>query len=202
MKCLTALALTATFALLLALSYLVHVWYLPVSVVFFSALLDSLVAAIGMTAILWLFRGAIPLSAFEVKLLVIIWLLLGYSFAISVPTVLDRSLSFYILEKLQQRGGGIRKSQIRDVFVHEYIPEFRLIDVRLTEQLASGTIIIENDCVMLTPRGRIFASLSRYFRKNLLPKRRLLGDEYTDALVDPFRNSARGKMGYECNGIR
>ena len=200
MKCLTALALTAIFALLLALSYLVHVWYLPVSVVFFSALVDSLVAAIGMTAILWLFRGAIPLSAFEVKLLVIIWLLLGYSFAISVPTVLDRSLSFYILEKLQQRGGGIRKSRIRDVFVHEYIPEFRLIDVRLTEQLASGTITIENDCVILTPRGRIFASLSRYFRMNLLPKRRLLGDEYTDALVDPFRNSARGKMGYECNG--
>jgi hypothetical protein len=199
MKCLAALGLTAGFVLLLALSYLVHVWYLPVSVVFFSALLDTLAAAIAMTAMLWLSRRAIPLSQFEIKLLMIIWLLLGYSFAISVPTVLDRSLSFYILEKLQQRGGGIRKSRMRDVFVHEYIPEFRLIDVRLTEQLASGTITVENDCVMLTPRGRVFATLSRYFRMNFLPKRRLLGDEYTDTLVDPFRISARGEMGYECS---
>jgi hypothetical protein len=200
MKCLAALALTASFALFLALSYLIHVWYLPVSVVFYGALLDSLAAAIGMTAVLWLFRGAIPLSLFEATLLLIIWLLLGYSFAISIPTVLDRSLSFYILEKLQQRGGGIRKSRMQDMFVNEYIPEFRLIDVRLTEQLASGTIIIKNDCVILTPWGRIMATLSRFFRMNFLPKHRLLGEEYTDVLVDPFKNSAQGKIGYECNG--
>ena len=48
--------------------------------------------------------------------MLLVWLLLGYILAISVPTVLDRSLSFYILEKLQQRGGGIQQSRFNEVF--------------------------------------------------------------------------------------
>ena len=64
-----------------------------------------------------------------------------------------------------------------------------MTDVRLTEQLSSGTIVIENDCVKLTKLGDQLASFSRLFRANLLPKRRLLMNKYTDDLVDPFRAS-------------
>ena len=96
------------------------------------------------------------------------------------------------------RGGGIREDAIGDVFVSEYMPEFRLVDVRLTEQQASGTIVIENGCVKLTPRGERLANFSRFFRTHLLPKHRLLAGEYTDDLVDPFKDSAKSAMGYEC----
>ena len=116
----------------------------------------------------------------------IIFLLLGYSFAISIPTVIDRSLSFYLLEKIQQRGGGIQKSGFEDVFIKEYMPEHHLVEIRLTEQLESGTIIIENSCVKLTKKGEILATISRYFRKHFLPKRRLLLGKYTSDLIDPF----------------
>ena len=85
-----------------------------------------------------------------------------------------------------------------DVFKDEYMPEFRLVDVRLTEQLQSGTIAIENGCVKLTPRGERLATLSRFIRTTLLPKHRLLAGVYTDALVDPFRASKKGPIGYEC----
>jgi hypothetical protein len=64
-----------------------------------------------------------------------------------------------------------------------------LVDVRLTEQLQSGTIRIENGCVHLTPKGDRLASFSRFFRAHLLPKQRLLLDSYGDDLVDPFRHS-------------
>jgi hypothetical protein len=140
------------------------------------------------------FRG---FTAFEKLQLLLIWLLLGYSFAISVPTVIDRSLSFYILEKLQQRGGGIKLADFDQVFTQEYVKEHRLVDVRLTEQQQSGTIIIKDGCVKLTAWGQTLATSSRFFRNHFLPKQRLLMGKYSDDLTDPFRNSP-AKVDYLC----
>lgn len=196
MKYLSALLFTLVYVALLLAIYVVHALYFPVNVVLYSALIDVLLAAVAGGLILIVFRA--PLNGFERVLLVVIWVLGGYAFAITGPTVLDRSLSFYILEKLQQRGGGIREDRIRDIFVDEYIPEYRLVDVRLTEQLESGTITINDGCVRLTAWGEELATISRYIRTHFLPKTRLLAGEYTDALVDPFKNSTTGEMGYEC----
>jgi len=106
-------------------------------------------------------------------------------------------LSFYILEKIQQRGGGIQQARFKEVFTEEYLPEHRLVDVRLTEQLESGTIRIVDGCVVLTERGHQLATFSRAFRMHLLPKRRLLMGKYSDDLTDPFRSSG-ASPGYEC----
>lgn len=200
MKFIHASLLTVLFIILLLSFYLLHIWYIPVNVIFYSAIADAAVAALVMAALIYFVaRHALQLTGFEYLLLFAIWLLGGYAFSISIPTVLDRSLSFYILEKLQQRGGGIKHEAIGKVFTDEYLPEFRLVDVRLTEQEASGTITIKNGCVKLTERGQSLASFSRFFRKNLLAKHRLLAGKYTDDLVDPFKNSQTGEMGYECN---
>lgn len=199
MKAVQALGLTFLYAVVLICVYIVHARYFPVHVVFYSAMLDALIALAAMVIAFFAIR-LVPLSlgGFERILLAMIWLLGGYAYAISVPTVLDRSLSFYILEKLEQRGGGIKEAAIGDVFVKEYMPEYRLVDVRLTEQLQSGTIKIENGCVKLTERGRIIATVSHYLRTHFLPKERLLMGHYTDALVHPFRDSPAGRQGYEC----
>lgn len=198
MKFVAALVLCLAYALVLACVYTVHVWFLPVNVIFYSAIADGVVAALIVAPLLWLFGAKLKFTGLERVLLLTLWLLAGYAFAISGPTVLDRSLSFYILEKLQQRGGGIRLDAIPQLFVKEYMPEFRLVDVRLTEQQQSGTIEIVDGCVRLTERGQRLASFSRFIRTNLLAKHRLLAGEYTDALVDPFAHGAQGPQGYEC----
>jgi hypothetical protein len=198
MKLLTAGLLTAAYVIVLAILYVVHVWYFNVNVVFYSAILDAMIACAIVGAFSLVLFARLPFDGFSLFLLVLIWAVGGYAFAISGPAVFDRSLSFYILEKLQQRGGGILESRIPDVFKDEYMPEFRLVDVRLTEQLQSGTVTIENGCVKLTPRGERLATLSRFIRTTLLPKHRLLAGVYTDALVDPFRASKKGPIGYEC----
>jgi len=180
---------TALYALLLLAVYYAHVRFGRVNVVFYAAIADALVAALlaGVLLLAWRYFGVF--NGFEKLQLVLIWVLAGYAFAISVPTVIDRSLSFYILEKLEQRGGGIRLADFEDVFTKEYVKEHRLVDVRLTEQLESGTIRIDDGCVRLTARGERLASLSRSFRKHLLPRQRLLMGQYSDDLTDPFRNS-------------
>ena len=197
MKYLKLLGATALFGLLLLVVYVVHVRYVPVNVVFYSAILDDVLAT-GLTLLLLAGIGWLrSFSRFEIAQMVCIWLLLGYSFAISVPTVIDRSLSFYILEKLQQRGGGIKLDAFDQVFTQEYVKEHRLVDVRLTEQQQSGTIVIRNGCVLLTDWGQTIATTSRYFRNHFLPKQRLLMGEYSDDLTDPFRNSVK-RSDYQC----
>lgn len=195
-RLLKAAGLTAVYVVVLLAVYVIHMRYFAVDVVFYAAIGDAFIALVitGLLLLLPCFRA---LSGLEKSLLCIIWLLGGYSFAISVPTVIDRSLSFYILEKLEQRGGGIRQSAFQDVFTKEYMVEHRLVDVRLTEQESSGTVEIVNGCVRLTKKGERIAALSRFYRKNLLPKRRLLLGVYSDDLTDPFRHSLQN-VDYRC----
>lgn len=189
MKNKKAIFASSIFFTLLLMFYLIHIKYFRVNVVFYSAVLDGVLASIFASVILFRIKCFSLFNIFEKSLMTVIWILAGYVFAISIPTVIDRSLSFYILEKLDQRGGGIQLVRFEEVFTKEYVIEYRLVDVRLTEQQASGTIIIQDGCVKLTDRGKQLAAFSRYFRKNFLPKQRLLMGEYTDSLTDPFRLS-------------
>lgn len=168
-----------------------------VNVVFYSAIGCAVVATLVASIPVLRARAFASFSALEKAQLLVIWLLVGYALAISLPTVIDRSLSFYLLEKLQQRGGGIREDAFADVFTKEYMVEHRLVDVRLTEQLESGTIEIHNGCVLLTERGQRLAHFSRWFRANLLPRQRLLMGQYTDDLTHPLENGSL-RTDYTC----
>lgn len=198
MKLIRTLTATALFTIILLVCYYVHIHFFKVNVVLYAAVADGVIATLIGGVLLFALRYFRILGHFEKFLLMIVWILSGYVCAISVPTLLDRSLSFYILEKLQQRGGGIRQDSFVQVFTQEYLKEHRLVDVRLTEQLESGTVVIRNGCVMLTEKGEQLASFGRYFRTHWLPKQRLLMGQYSDDLTDPFRHSSQDP-GYTCH---
>lgn len=197
MKLFRTITATTLFLALLVATYYLHMRFFKVDVVFYAAIADAILAVIATGIVLFTARYFQKIGTFEKFQLTVIWLLIGYSLAISLPTVIDRSLSFYILEKLQQRGGGIKQARMEQVFIQEYMKEHHLIDVRLTEQLESGTIEINNGCVQLTTKGSFIANASRIFRKHWLPRERLLMGSYTDALTDPFRNSEK-VADYQC----
>lgn len=197
MKVSKACLASLLFLTLLVGIYWLHMRFFRVDVVFYAAIADACIAAAITAAVLFGARYFSLFTGFEKILLVVVWLLTGYALAISLPTVIDRSLSFYILEKLQQRGGGIKQDNFENIFTQEYVKEHRLVDVRLTEQLASGTIFIDDGCVRLTEKGAAIANFGRYFRTNWLPKSRLLMGSYTDDLTDPFRNS-NNTVDYTC----
>lgn len=196
-KILRTFLATVIFTVVLLLTYYLHMRHFRVDVVLYASILDAFIAMVLVAGSLALLRWFRDFSGLELVQLLLIWMLGGYMFAISVPTVIDRSLSFYMLEKLQQRGGGIREDAFRQVFTEEYVREHHLVEVRLTEQLQSGTIEIHDGCVRLTERGERLATFSRFYRQNLLPTHRLLMGQYTDALTDPFRDS-RMSSDYRC----
>jgi hypothetical protein len=203
-----SLLFVAYLMLLVGLNVL-HFRYLTVDVVLYATLVDAFVAAAILGVAVIVARVFSPKDAYvgslvrgltdaEIALFTLCAILLGYIFAISVPTVIDRSLSIYILEKLDQRGGAIALRAMNEIFVKEFIPEHRLMDARMTEQTTSGTVTIDNGCVKLTPRGRHIAAFTRFYRTHLLPKNRVLMGEVSDDLTDPFRNHA-AVVDYRCD---
>jgi hypothetical protein len=196
-KAVRALVGVISYIVILLATYYINIRFFRVNVVGFSALIDGVIAAVLAGALLFLLKWFRAMEKFERILLVVIYLLGGFGFAIAIPTVVDRSLSLYILQKLDQRGGGIKEDQIGWVFVNEYVPEDRLVDVRLTEATQSGTVVIKDGCVILTDKGRLLAGFSTWFHEYMLPKERLLNGQYTDDLTNTFRNSVPSP-GYEC----
>lgn len=194
---LAVFGLVVYFILLISV-YLFYINIFNVDVVFFGSIYSALCALLVYSILLSVLPIFSLLNGFDKFNMIIVAALFGYVLAISVPTVIDRSLSFYILEKLQQRGGGIKLSSFEYIFTNEYVKEHKLVDIRLTEQEHSGTILIEGDCVFLTEKGDFLANMSRGFRKYFLPKKRLLRGRYTDDLIDPFSRSDE-VADYKCN---
>ncbi|CAN1553930.1 hypothetical protein MCEGE14_02309 [Burkholderiaceae bacterium] len=197
MKYLKFLVLMLVFAISLSAIYVIHSWFFKVDVVFYSAIADGVLAAVLTLIVALTVKCFKSFTGFEKLQTFVICLLLGYGFAISVPTVIDRSLSMYILEKLQQRGGGIKLAAFDTVFKEEYMKEHRLVDIRLTEQQQSGTIVIEKGCVKLTEWGQFVAMTTTWLRQTLLPKNRLIGDTYSSDLTSPLRNGVQ-RTDYSC----
>jgi len=169
--------------------YLVHINFFKVDVILYSAIFDFLLSLAIFAVIFYLTKFSDYYNNFEISQILIIFLLIGYSISISLPTVVDRSLSFYILEKISAHNGSIKTSVMRDIFVNDYINEYKLVEVRITEQVASGTIELKDGCINLTDKGKLIVGFSSYFRKNFLAKERLLLNEYTDVLTDPLKDS-------------
>lgn len=178
----------------------IHFQYVTVSVILFACMWDAAIANVLVLGLYAIVRRRAPivlptefaLTAIASNLLILLYAVMG-------PTVIDRSLSIYIVQKIDQRGGEVAQSAMPSIFVNEYMPEFRLVDVRITEQLASGTVVIEDGCIILTDKGRKLARFADLYRKTMLPQKRLLMHEVTDALNDPFR-SASQKVDTTCRG--
>lgn len=187
MKYLYSIGFLIFFIFLLIIIYTIYINQFNVNVLLYSSLFCVLISLAIATILLFSIKVKY-VNFFEKILILIICALTGYSLVLSLPIVIDRSLSFYILEKLDQRGGGIKVDKMDIVFTKEYLKEHRLIDIRLTEQLKTKTVIIDKNCLRLTSKGKKIVLFSTIFRQYFLPKQRLIRDKYTDELISPLDN--------------
>ncbi len=81
--------------------------------------------------------------------------LIGYSFAFTIPTTVDRSYSVQLIERLSHAPHGLTKDQIRLGFV-DYLTGDGL-DRRLREQSATGTIEVSDGQYNLTALGLLMS---------------------------------------------
>ena len=128
--------------------YLIHINFFKVGVIFYSSLIDSVIALIIFFGLYNSINFFKHITNFESSLIILLLFFIGYSFSISLPTVIDRSLSFYFLEKIRQHDGAINKVAMRQIFIDDYMDEYKLVEMRLTEQLKSGTIKLKGNCIV------------------------------------------------------
>ena len=182
-----SIAGVAIYTVITVTTYWLYIHFFRVDVVFYAAIWACSLALLIYIFFIFITPLARYFNRLEVAQNIVICALLGYILAITFPTIIDRSLSFYFLEKIHQRGGGIQVNYLDFIFREEYIKEHRLMDVRLTEQLESGTVFIDpTNCIRLTSRGERLAKFSRFFRAYFLPPKRLIAGTYSNDLIDPF----------------
>ena len=167
----------ALYVLLLIFANYCYMRFGRISVVFYDSLMACIASCFLMAIMLAKLKIFQIFHLFEKNLIIVIFLLLGYSYALSVPTVIDRSLTFYLLESLSEAPDGISLNQMKDELTKNYIEEYKLVPTRINEQLVSGTIRIDKDgCVMLTHKGMLIATLSKFYRTEFLPMHNLVFD--------------------------
>ena len=185
-------AVCASIGVLFLLINFLHFQFLPVRVILWACIIDLLFTLI-LLAPFWIFflRSKSASSTEEQVLSAALASVTVILYAVMGPTVIDRSLSIYIVQKIDQRGGSIHIDAVPEIFTEEYLPEFRLVDVRLTEQLRSGTARLEGNCLVLTKRGKVLADFAAFYRRSFLPQKRVLMEEVTDQLTRPFDGAAQ-----------
>ncbi|MCB1474062.1 MAG: hypothetical protein KDJ68_14605 [Rhodobiaceae bacterium] len=108
---------------------------------------------------------------------------LVYAFHITLPTIVDRSISLFILSRVD-REAGLSIEEMQSAFVDGYVSGHDAVCRRVDEQLGSGNIVFRDGRYVLTPTGAMLLSglramagalgQSTYFitsRKGTLPYR-------------------------------
>lgn len=153
--------------LLFAGIHLFHFYFFKVKVVLYDSVLDAFLSVLISAFITY--KRDTMLSRFEIlltKLLVLNSLVL---YCILVPTVLDRSISLYLLRELDTQGQNVTISELEEHARRHYMDDMHVIEQRIKEQVVSGTIEIENEAhVRLTFKGKIAARTSRFYKTYLL----------------------------------
>ncbi len=141
--------------------YIIERHVIGYSIVFYDALVCLGCVALGF-ALLWLYlimSGKLDGSRWASWLwktpqAILLYLFIGYSFAITVPSLLDRSISLYILGLVAvDEKAGLSEKEIDDLFYQGFIQANDAVKKRLIEQVASGNVVEEHDTYKVTTRG-------------------------------------------------
>jgi len=84
----------------------------------------------------------------------IIFFLSAYSFHITIPSLLDRSISLFILAVTDDLN-TVATSDYRRYFNSNFIEKNKAIEKRIMEQINTGNLICENDNCSLSDQGRV-----------------------------------------------
>lgn len=94
---------------------------------------------------------------------------IGMLYLLLIPTVLDRSLSVYMLSQLQP-ATPISTIALASNVQGNYFSDYDVISTRLIEQSVSGNISVDGDNIEITSRGERIVALTENYRTLLASK--------------------------------
>lgn len=134
-----------------------------------ALLYDLLFELLLTTTTIFVLTAIIRLSEFK-PLTHIVWFALtvsaGSLYVVAVPTVIDRSLSIYILSKLELHQAVTAEELGRSV-QQDYFADYDVIPTRLEEQQISGNVASVNGSLAITVQGSRIVALTTWYKKLL-----------------------------------
>lgn len=147
--------------------HVLHFKYLTIHVILYSVILDII-----LTSILINIYYVIKLQSInQIKKNIqptILLASLALNYGLIIPTTIDRSVSLYLLNVIATEQNGKSYRDIESAISKKYIREMKVIDQRLIEQNETGTIIIKNNKVVLTKKGKLLLWLTNNYKYFML----------------------------------
>lgn len=90
---------------------------------------------------------------------------LQLAFFVTVPVTLDRSISVFLLDRINSHDHGLTKEELTDEFISEYVHNRDAIGRRIYEQTASRNIQVSNGIIKISGRGQSFLRVAALIKK-------------------------------------
>jgi glucan phosphoethanolaminetransferase (alkaline phosphatase superfamily) len=150
----------------------IHFQFFYPKVILYSLILDIIITVLIILIILFLFNRSFYFSK---NLLLTFFFIFAITqslivYSLVIPTVVDRSLSIYLLNYLKNNK-PLKMSELTKIAQDNYIVDMQVIETRVNEQLATGSIIVNNDEITLTNKGKKLLLIFSFVKKYLLPKK-------------------------------
>ena len=150
----------------------IHFHFFNVNVILYTLLFDLIVSLLVVVIGLAIINKNFYLN--KNVLLTILFLIATSQalviYAFVVPTAIERSLSVYLLERVESNQGMLSISDFNIIAKHGYFNDMKVVETRIDEQIATGSIIIVGNKVVLTDKGRVLIKAFSFIKKYLLPQ--------------------------------
>ena len=148
-----ATVLVSAFLLYLALVASPLLGHVPT--LFYRGVALAIVAAALLALALWLAaRRLLNLDLATIVGAVALSLAFNISFLIVFPVTFDRSITMFLLARVERDDGRLDSRSLERLYVREYLGDMRQIDRRVAEQSVSGNIRVVDGRIYITAQGR------------------------------------------------
>jgi hypothetical protein len=99
-------------------------------------------------------------------------------FLVLFPVTIDRSISVFLLSRIEQQQQPLTTDDLKAIFQDEYVGSMQQIPRRVYEQQISGNIAVDHEGrIVLTPQGLRFNHLARIASRWFYTDPRFVGDQ-------------------------
>ena len=165
MRKLTEVALTYGFVMAIGFIFYIALTRSPafdgIHILFYRGILLAGATAAIMLATGLALRRRLGLVPETLTGAVALSLAFNLCFLITFPVTFDRSITMFLLARIEQHDGRLDMVGLQQLFVREYLGEMRQIERRVNEQSLSGNIRVEQRRIHITPQGRRLLAGSR-----------------------------------------
>ncbi|WP_088182617.1 hypothetical protein [Sphingobium sp. Z007] len=155
------LILSLTYAAALIAGFLLYLGLIAspvlggVSILFYRGIAIALIAAPLFALLLAIAGRRMPsLDLSTVIGATALSLAFNICFLIVFPVTFDRSVTMFLLARIEQQDGQLDARDLEHIFVADYLRTLRQIDRRVEEQSLSGNIVVADGRIRLTPQGK------------------------------------------------